>query len=198
MKRLTVVATIFMPLHVDVGHIRHELRRTCSSSPGATGTSQRSSRSWPLIASGMTAILQEEGLVVERATRAGRQPSGPITPRRLLGREHDHGPAAAARPVLLRALVLSGAGNDAARVHPLRRRRVDGLARRQIARRTGTVTAIGKAIDPLVDRLLIAFGVLGLYCSTASRCGSSSCSSRATSTCSTARGCSSGTGCGCR
>jgi len=33
----------------------------------------------------------------------------------------------------------------------------------QIARRTGTVTAIGKAIDPLVDRLLIAAGVVGLY-----------------------------------
>ena len=33
----------------------------------------------------------------------------------------------------------------------------------QIARRTGTVTAIGKALDPLVDRLLIAAGVLGLY-----------------------------------
>lgn len=36
---------------------------------------------------------------------------------------------------------------------------VDG----QIARRTGTVTEIGKAIDPLVDRLLITSGVLGLY-----------------------------------
>ena len=33
----------------------------------------------------------------------------------------------------------------------------------QIARRTGTVTTIGKAIDPLVDRLLIAAGVVGLY-----------------------------------
>lgn len=33
----------------------------------------------------------------------------------------------------------------------------------QIARRTGTVTTIGKAIDPLVDRLLIASGVFGLY-----------------------------------
>jgi cardiolipin synthase (CMP-forming) len=33
----------------------------------------------------------------------------------------------------------------------------------QIARRTGTVTEIGKAIDPLVDRLLIGFGVLGVY-----------------------------------
>jgi cardiolipin synthase len=33
----------------------------------------------------------------------------------------------------------------------------------QIARRTGTVTEIGKAIDPLVDRLLIAAGVLGLH-----------------------------------
>jgi len=33
----------------------------------------------------------------------------------------------------------------------------------QIARKTGTVTAIGKAIDPLVDRLLIASGVIGLY-----------------------------------
>jgi len=33
----------------------------------------------------------------------------------------------------------------------------------QIARRTGTVTAIGKAIDPLVDRLLIASAVIGLY-----------------------------------
>ncbi len=33
----------------------------------------------------------------------------------------------------------------------------------QIARRTGTVTALGKAIDPLVDRLLIASGLLGLY-----------------------------------
>jgi cardiolipin synthase len=33
----------------------------------------------------------------------------------------------------------------------------------QIARRTGTVTEIGKAIDPLVDRLLLAAGVLGLY-----------------------------------
>lgn len=33
----------------------------------------------------------------------------------------------------------------------------------QIARRTGTETVIGKAIDPLVDRLLIAAGVLGVY-----------------------------------
>lgn len=33
----------------------------------------------------------------------------------------------------------------------------------QIARRTGTVTALGKAIDPLVDRLLIAAGVFGLW-----------------------------------
>lgn len=33
----------------------------------------------------------------------------------------------------------------------------------QIARRTGTVTVIGKAIDPLVDRLLLAAGVIGLY-----------------------------------
>lgn len=36
---------------------------------------------------------------------------------------------------------------------------VDG----QIARRTGTVSEIGKAMDPLVDRLLIASGVLGVY-----------------------------------
>ncbi len=36
---------------------------------------------------------------------------------------------------------------------------LDGM----IARRTGTVTTLGKVIDPLVDRLLIAFGVLGLY-----------------------------------
>ena len=33
----------------------------------------------------------------------------------------------------------------------------------QIARRTWTVTTIGKAIDPLVDRLLIAAGVFGLW-----------------------------------
>lgn len=33
----------------------------------------------------------------------------------------------------------------------------------QIARRTGTVTVIGKAIDPLVDRFLLAAGVVGLY-----------------------------------
>jgi cardiolipin synthase (CMP-forming) len=33
----------------------------------------------------------------------------------------------------------------------------------QIARRTGTVTTLGKAIDPLVDRLLIAAGVFGLW-----------------------------------
>lgn len=33
----------------------------------------------------------------------------------------------------------------------------------QIARRTGTVTAIGRAIDPMVDRLLLAAGVIGLY-----------------------------------
>jgi len=33
----------------------------------------------------------------------------------------------------------------------------------QIARRTGTVTALGKLIDPLVDRLLIAAGVFGLW-----------------------------------
>ncbi len=36
---------------------------------------------------------------------------------------------------------------------------LDGM----IARRTGTVTAIGAVIDPLVDRMLIAMGVLGLY-----------------------------------
>jgi cardiolipin synthase len=33
----------------------------------------------------------------------------------------------------------------------------------QIARRTGTVTSLGQAIDPLVDRLLIAAGVFGLW-----------------------------------
>ena len=32
-----------------------------------------------------------------------------------------------------------------------------------IARRTGTVTRIGKIIDPLVDRLLIAASLVGLY-----------------------------------
>lgn len=36
---------------------------------------------------------------------------------------------------------------------------LDGM----IARRTGTVTTIGKIIDPLVDRLLLAAGVVGLY-----------------------------------
>lgn len=36
---------------------------------------------------------------------------------------------------------------------------LDGM----IARRTGTVTTIGKVIDPLVDRLLLASGVIGLY-----------------------------------
>lgn len=36
---------------------------------------------------------------------------------------------------------------------------VDG----QIARRTHTVTTVGKIIDPLVDRLLLASGVVGLY-----------------------------------
>lgn len=36
---------------------------------------------------------------------------------------------------------------------------LDGL----IARRTGHVTAIGKIIDPLVDRLLIAAALIGLY-----------------------------------
>jgi len=36
---------------------------------------------------------------------------------------------------------------------------VDG----QIARRTHTVTQLGKIIDPLVDRLLLASGVVGLY-----------------------------------
>jgi cardiolipin synthase len=36
---------------------------------------------------------------------------------------------------------------------------LDGL----IARRTGHVTAIGKVIDPLVDRLLIASALIGLY-----------------------------------
>ena len=33
----------------------------------------------------------------------------------------------------------------------------------QIARRTGTVTSVGQTIDPLVDRLLIAAGVFGLW-----------------------------------
>jgi cardiolipin synthase len=33
----------------------------------------------------------------------------------------------------------------------------------QIARRTHTVTNVGKILDPLVDRLLLAAGVLGLY-----------------------------------
>lgn len=36
---------------------------------------------------------------------------------------------------------------------------VDG----QLARRTNTVTTVGQALDPLVDRLLLAAGVLGLY-----------------------------------
>ena len=36
---------------------------------------------------------------------------------------------------------------------------LDGM----IARRTGTVTTLGKVIDPLVDRLLLASGVIGLY-----------------------------------
>lgn len=33
----------------------------------------------------------------------------------------------------------------------------------QIARRTNTVTTFGKIVDPLVDRLLLASGVVGLY-----------------------------------
>ncbi|MBN1192100.1 MAG: CDP-alcohol phosphatidyltransferase family protein [Coriobacteriia bacterium] len=33
----------------------------------------------------------------------------------------------------------------------------------QIARRTHTVTQFGKVVDPLVDRLLLASGVVGLY-----------------------------------
>jgi len=33
----------------------------------------------------------------------------------------------------------------------------------QIARRTHTVTQFGKIVDPLVDRLLLASGVVGLY-----------------------------------
>jgi len=33
----------------------------------------------------------------------------------------------------------------------------------QIARRTHTVTNVGKILDPLVDRMLLAAGVLGLY-----------------------------------
>lgn len=33
----------------------------------------------------------------------------------------------------------------------------------QLARRTHTVTQFGKVVDPLVDRLLLAAGVLGLY-----------------------------------
>ena len=33
----------------------------------------------------------------------------------------------------------------------------------QIARRTDTVTDFGKAIDPLVDRLLLACGIIGLF-----------------------------------
>lgn len=33
----------------------------------------------------------------------------------------------------------------------------------QLARRTNTVTQFGKIVDPLVDRLLLASGVLGLY-----------------------------------
>lgn len=33
----------------------------------------------------------------------------------------------------------------------------------QIARRTNTVTQFGKTVDPLVDRLLLASGVVGLY-----------------------------------
>lgn len=33
----------------------------------------------------------------------------------------------------------------------------------QLARRTHTVTQFGKIVDPLVDRLLLASGVLGLY-----------------------------------
>jgi len=33
----------------------------------------------------------------------------------------------------------------------------------QIARRTNTVTEFGKAVDPLVDRLLLACGVVGLF-----------------------------------
>lgn len=33
----------------------------------------------------------------------------------------------------------------------------------QIARRTNTVTQFGKTVDPLVDRLLLAAGVVGLY-----------------------------------
>ena len=51
--------------------------------------------------------------------------------------------------VLAFALFAAAAGTDW----------LDGM----IARRTGTVTTIGKIIDPLVDRLLLAAGVIGLY-----------------------------------
>ena len=66
-------------------------------------------------------------------------------------------------PVLLRVLIMGEGRYDVVAFFLFVIASATDFLDGQIARRTGTVTALGKALDPLVDRLLIAFGVLGLY-----------------------------------
>ncbi|TLM89311.1 MAG: CDP-alcohol phosphatidyltransferase family protein, partial [Actinobacteria bacterium] len=111
-------------------------------------------------------VLQEEELVVdERQVHSGAD-AGPAS-----HSDHAHDVYTLANIItVLRlilvpiffAVLLTGTNNTLAFILFTLAASTDWLDG-QIARRTGTVTEIGKAIDPLVDRLLIASGVLGLY-----------------------------------
>jgi cardiolipin synthase len=111
-------------------------------------------------------VLQEEELVVEAQ---GKQPGLESPPQPEPDHSHDVYTVANTVTVLRLILVpfffavlLNGQNNVAAFLLFTIAASTDWLDG-QIARRTGTVTALGKAIDPLVDRLLIAAGVFGLY-----------------------------------
>jgi len=66
-------------------------------------------------------------------------------------------------PLFFSALISSSAHSDAIAVLIYALAASTDWVDGQIARRTNTVTQVGKIIDPLVDRLLLASGVIGLY-----------------------------------
>ena len=168
MKQLTVVATIFMPLTLISGIYGMNIVRgmwppieaAWSFAAVVGGMLAHRRRRWRRTSGGRTGGRRDP--TAERPARGRAGAAGGPQPRHLHRGEHRSPSFASSSCPIFFSVFLTDRSDTLAFVLFVAAASTDWLDG-QIARRTGTVTAIGKAIDPLVDRLLIASGVIGLY-----------------------------------
>ena len=162
MKQLTVVATIFMPLTLISGIYGMNVIKGMWPPFWRCGRSLRSSAPW--WPSPWQCRPTSEGRTGGRAAQHGAGPP-PESP------DSAHDVYTVANIITLLRLILVplffaalvNGTNDTLSFLLFAIAASTDWVDGQIARRTGTVTELGKAIDPLVDRLLIAAAVVGLF-----------------------------------